>query len=57
MAEQIADQIYCDWNQNLIPDDESWDTSCKNRYLLIEGRPRDNDYNFCPGCGRHIREI
>lgn len=57
MEEKTADQIYCDWKQtDLGGDDDSWNTACGNKFLLIEGRPKENDYNFCPGCGRHIRE-
>lgn len=57
MGEKIADQIYCDWEQDDPSEDETWETACGNLYILLEGTPKGNDYNFCPGCGRHIREV
>lgn len=57
MPDKIADQIYCDWVQEEPAEDETWETSCGNAYILLEGTPKENDYNFCPGCGRHVRQI
>lgn len=57
MGEKIADPIYCDWKQTRPYEDDPWATACGNHFFLLEGTPKKNDYNFCPGCGRHIREI
>jgi len=56
MDEKIADQIYCDWKQTDRWYCITWGTACGNKYQLT-GTPKGNEYNFCPGCGRHIREI
>jgi hypothetical protein len=32
-----------------------WDTSCGNRYEIIEGTPRDNKMRFCCFCGNVLR--
>ena len=26
-------------------------SNCKEEFVLIEGTPEDNEYNFCPNCG------
>ena len=57
MPEKIADQIYCDWKMTAKGwDSNTWNTACGNKFYFL-GNFKDNDYNFCPGCGRHIREV
>ena len=31
-------------------------SNCKAEFVLIEGTPEDNEYNFCPNCGADMRE-
>lgn len=26
-------------------------SNCKDMFMLIEGTPKDNNYNYCPNCG------
>ena len=33
---------------------DKWDCSCGEGFQFMEGGPEDNDYNFCPACGREI---
>jgi len=33
---------------------EYWETSCKRSFTFIEGNPTDNNYIYCPGCGKVI---
>lgn len=34
-----------------MEDCESWFCSnCKDMFILLEGTPKDNNYNFCPNC-------
>lgn len=28
-----------------------WCSACKEKFVLIEGTPRDNGYYYCPHCG------
>lgn len=31
-------------------------SSCQMEFVLIEGTPEDNEYNFCPNCGASMRK-
>ena len=36
--------------------DEYYECSvCKDAFVLMEGTPKDNNYNFCPNCGADMR--
>lgn len=39
----------CEWLQDEW--DNSWDTSCGNKYQIIDGTPEDNGMKFCTYCG------
>jgi len=41
----------CTWQ----PDEEGgWVTACGNRFVIIEGSPKENGMKFCPYCGDEI---
>ena len=48
----VADDV-CDWR---LCDEEAnvYDTSCRNPHILIEGTPKENNYEYCPYCGKKI---
>lgn len=31
-------------------------TYCGEPFILMNGTPRDNEYNYCPKCGAYLRE-
>lgn len=33
------------------------DTTCRNPHILIENTPRENDYSYCPYCGKKIKVV
>lgn len=43
----------CAWR--LDHDTGSYDTDCGQKFLLDEGTPAENNFNFCPFCGKHLR--
>lgn len=46
----------CEWR---LCDEEAnvYDTSCRNPHILIEGTPEQNNYRFCPYCGKKIKVV
>ena len=46
----------CEWR---LCDEEAnvYDTSCRNPHILIEGTPQENNYEFCPYCGKKIKIV
>lgn len=43
-------------------DIEDWDgdihyqcDQCKEEFIMLDGTPKDNDYNFCPSCGAKMK--
>ena len=51
----VADDV-CEWR---LCDEEAnvYDTSCRNPHILIEGTPRENNYEYCPYCGKKIKVV
>lgn len=39
-----------------IPDDhdDDWATACGSAFTFIDGGPPENDFRFCPYCGRSL---
>ena len=49
--EDVCEWWLCDEEANV------YDTSCRNPHILIEGTPQENNYEFCPYCGKKIRLV
>ena len=51
----ISDDV-CEWR---LCDEEAnvYDTSCRNPHILIEGTPKENNYEYCPYCGKKIKVV
>ena len=49
-----ASDDVCEWR---LCDEEAnvYDTSCRNPHILIEGTPKENNYEYCPYCGKKIK--
>ena len=50
MAKRTCTWTYAD------DDYSSWDTTCGRCFCMTEGTPKQNDYDFCPGCGGKLVE-
>ena len=46
----------CEWR---LCDEEAnvYDTSCRNPHILIEGTPKENNYEYCQYCGKKIKVV
>ena len=51
----VIDEV-CEW---MLCDEEAnvYDTSCRNPHILIEGTPKENNYEYCPYCGKKIKIV
>ena len=51
----VSDDV-CEWR---LCDEESnvYATSCRNPHILIEGTPIENNYEYCPYCGKKIKVV
>ena len=45
----------CTWTHD--DDEGSWDAECGERWSITEGTPEENNFRFCPGCGRKVKTI
>lgn len=44
-----------EWIQDKQYEDVFTCSQCNEPFLLYEGTPKDNYYNFCPNCGADMR--
>ena len=51
----VSDDV-CEWR---LCDEEAnvYYTSCRNPHILIEGTPKENNYEYCPYCGKKIKVV
>lgn len=45
------DGKYCVWFED---DDGIWQTDCKQGHIFENGTPFQNEFRFCPYCGKRI---
>jgi hypothetical protein len=43
----------CTWIENV---DGIWETECHMAFEFIDGRPSENNYAYCPFCGKQLVE-
>lgn len=36
--------------------DGCWRTTCRRLFELTEGTPTENNFHFCPNCGKPLKE-
>ena len=51
VSEDVCEWRLCDEEANV------YDTSCRNPHILIEGTPKENNYEYCPYCGKKIKAV
>ena len=45
--------LTCTWTQN---EDGVYETNCNNMFVFNDGGPVENDFRYCPYCGRELSE-
>ena len=45
--------LTCTWTEN---EDGVYETNCGNLFVFNDGGPVENDFRYCPYCGRELRE-
>lgn len=46
----------CEWKENESEYDTTWETSCGETFVLLEGTPEENGLKFCAYCGRKLTQ-
>ena len=46
----------CQWTLEEICEG-TWETSCGQVFLLVEGTPKDNGMQYCCYCGKTLTEL
>jgi hypothetical protein len=42
----------CLWGED---SDGNWETGCHEMFIFTDGGVRDNDFRYCPYCGKKIK--
>lgn len=50
---ELQESEPCVWTEN---DSGWWETTCQHAFSLTDGSPAENGMNFCPYCGRQLKE-
>ena len=44
---------FCLWTQD---SDGNWETACGQMHVFFDGTPHQNNYDFCPYCGKRLTQ-
>ena len=44
----------CEWS--FTAPECAWETTCHRMFSFIDGGPKENRYQYCPGCGQVIQQ-
>ena len=50
----VSDDV-CEWKYN--DTEYYWKSSCDNLHIFMSDGPKENEYRFCPYCGKKIKEV
>ena len=50
----VADDV-CEWKYN--DTEYYWESSCDHLHIFMSDGPKENEYEFCPYCGKKIKVI
>lgn len=52
--EHISDDV-CEWKYN--DTEYYWESSCEHLHIFMSDGPKENEYRFCPYCGKKIKAV
>lgn len=52
--EHIADDV-CEWKYN--DTEYYWESSCDHLHIFMSDGPKENEYEYCPYCGKKIKVV
>ena len=50
----ITDDV-CEWKYNYS--EYYWESSCEHLHIFMSDGPKQNEYSFCPYCGKKIKVV
>ena len=50
----ISDDV-CEWKYN--DTEYYWESSCDHLHIFMSDGPKENEYDFCPYCGKKIKIV
>ena len=48
-------EYVCDWKYN--DSEYYWESSCEHLHIFMSDGPKENEYDFCPYCGKKIKVV
>ena len=52
--ENTSDDV-CEWKYN--DTEYYWESSCEHLHIFMADGPKENEYIFCPYCGKNIKVV
>lgn len=58
LEQVLAPKQMCTWTYcpGQYGSSDYWETECGNAFQLASGTPTENDFHFCPYCGKRLEE-
>ena len=50
----VVDDV-CEWKYNAS--EYYWESSCDHLHIFMSDGPKENEYGFCPYCGKKIKAV
>ena len=50
----VSDDV-CEWKYN--DSEYYWESSCEHLHIFMSDGPKENEYSFCPYCGKKIKIV
>lgn len=50
----VSDYV-CEWKYN--NSEYYWESSCEHLHIFMSDGPEENEYDFCPYCGKKIKVV